>query len=162
MHLRLSEKHRRVRILTIRCAEITLRHRAPLAVQPLAADMCAPPLIKGSTATQIQPGLIHPASTLMSHWHSVTRLQQAPNGKLGASSPLLRFYKASRSPAATSTQRITQPRNNKRAWEGMCVTSGPASHTAKTEREKKNKSSDIHVQVYDGSSFVRCSHCCIS
>lgn len=73
----------------------------------------------------------------MSHWHSVTRLQQTANGKLGASSPLLRFYKASRSPAATSTQRITQPRNNKRAGEGMSITAGPASHTAKTQRREK-------------------------
>lgn len=109
------------------------------------------------------PGLIHPASTLMSHWHSVTRLQQAANRRLGASSPLLRFYKASRSPAATSTQRITQPRNNKRAGEGMGVTAGPASHTAKTQRHEKDfsikfESSAMH-KVYEGSSLDHCSHC---
>ncbi|KAI9548992.1 hypothetical protein NQZ68_003526 [Dissostichus eleginoides] len=40
--------HKRGRILAIRCAEITMRPRTHLAVQPLgAADVCAPHLAKG-------------------------------------------------------------------------------------------------------------------
>lgn len=152
----------------IRCATITLRYKPPLAVQPLGADMLPLP---GKELYRLrsrlpQPGLIHPVSALMSHWHSVTRLQQTANRKLGASSPLLRFYKASRSPATTSTRRITQPRNNKRDGEGMSVTAGPASHTAKTQRQEKDfgikfEYFAIH-KVYGGSSLVRCSHRSIS
>lgn len=95
-------------------------------------------LVKSSTATTDPACHGLAASTLMSHWHSVTCLQQTANGKLEASSPLLRFYKASRSPAATSTQRIIQPRNNKRAGEGMSVTAGPASHRAKTQWRERD------------------------
>lgn len=44
----------------MRCVEITLRHRAPLAVNPLGADTCALHLVKGSTATQILPAMAWP------------------------------------------------------------------------------------------------------
>lgn len=134
----LTEEHKRGHIFTMRCAEITLRHTAPLAVPPLEAGACSSPgkLLRDPSRLVCQS---HCASILISHWHSVSRLQHVANENLGASFQLLRFYKASRSPAAAGIQRNTQARNNKRPGEGMSIPGGQAARQQndvgmKTER----------------------------
>lgn len=68
---------------------------------------------------------------IQSHARSEQRME-----KLGAGSLLLRFYKASRSPAATSTQRITQAENNKGVGKGSMEQLG---HTGAQPRHTYEK-----------------------